>query len=431
MGIAAKLKVLARSADFKRFFVIRLLCQSGDGMFQASLATLFFFSPESQGTPQGIAFALFVMLAPFTFVGPFLGVYIDRWPRRNIIVITDAIRLVLTLAIIAVILTAGFNAWVYVLALVALSLNRFLLAALGASLPRVVSNENLLLANSILPTIGAAATGIGAVVGVLVGLALPAGSTRDAATLGLAVLVFAASVLVAMGFDKDKLGPIADELAASRKASARQILADLGDAVSLVWRVGTPARALLSMAFMRLLYGLIFVASILLARNYFVTAEGTGLNSFAQIIALTAAGFAAAIFVTPLVAGRLGEHAWIRICMGVGIVAQIIVAIKVSVPTMLVTAFLLGVATQGAKIAFDTIIQQDTPDEFRGRAFVLYDMLFNLAFMTSGFVAVLFLPDTGVNQVLFAVMALGYLAILLAYAGPRKPVSQPGESSEI
>ncbi len=419
MSATSELRSLLRNADFKRFFVIRLLCQSGDGMFQAALATLFFFSPEAQGTPGGIAFALFVMLAPFTFVGPFVGVFIDRWPRRNIIVITDSIRLLLTVGIVAVILTSGFSAWVYVLALTALSLNRFLLAALGASLPRVVAPSELLVANSILPTIGAAATGIGAVLGVAIGLLLPAGSTRDAATLGAAIIVFACSIMVALGFDKDRLGPIADELAGARKASVRQVVGDLGGAVRLVFELKTPARALLSMALMRLLYGLIFVASILLARNYFVSADGDGLTSFAQIIGVTAAGFGVAIFATPLVASRIGEHRWIVTCMGVAIVAQIIATIHISVPTILVVAFLLGVATQGAKIAFDTIIQQDTPDDYRGRAFVLYDMLFNTAFMTAGLLGVVFLPDTGLNQPLYAVLAFGYLAIALVYRKPR------------
>lgn len=419
MSASADLKNLLRNADFKRFFVIRLLCQSGDGMFQAALATLFFFSPEAQGTPGGIAFALFVMLAPFTFVGPFVGVFIDRWSRRNIIVVTDSIRLVLTIGIVAVILTSGFNAWVYVLALTALSLNRFLLAALGASLPRVVASSELLVANSILPTIGAAATGIGAVLGVGLGLLLPAGATRDAATLGAAVAVFACSVAVALGFDRDRLGPIADEVAQSRRSSVGQVLGDLGRAVRLLVELRSPARALLAMALMRLLYGLIFVASILLARNYFVSSSGDGLTSFAQIIAVTAAGFGVAIFATPLVAGRFGEHRWIVVCMLVAAAAQVVVVVHVSVPTMLIVAFLLGLATQGAKIAFDTIIQQDTPDDYRGRAFVLYDMLFNIAFMCAGLLGVVFYPETGLNQPLFAVLIVGYLLIAWLYRGSR------------
>ncbi|WP_435298882.1 MFS transporter [Timonella sp. A28] len=415
MGLQAKLQTLLRSSDFKRFFAIRLLCQSGDGMFQAALATLFFFSPASQGTPSAIAFALFVMLAPFTFVGPFVGVFLDRWQRRNIIVVTDSIRLVLTLAIIGVILTWGITPAVYVLALIALSLNRFLLAALGASLPRVVASENLLIANSILPTIGAAATGVGAVVGVLLGLFMPAGDTRDAATLGLASVVFAASIVVALGFDAHRLGPTRSEQERHDDVSAGRIVRDLFTAMRVLIQLKTPARALATMAGMRLLYGMVFVSSILVARNYFSSGDGTGLGSFAQIIGLTAAGFALAIFVTPLVASRIGEAKWIVVCMLVAVVAQAIITVRLVPATMLVTAFLLGVATQGAKIALDTIIQQDTPDEYRGRAFILYDMLFNIAFMTAGGLCALLLPVTGVSHVMYAALGVGYFILSLGY----------------
>ncbi len=44
-------------------------------------------------------------------------------------------------------------------------------------------------------------------------------------------------------------------------------------------------------------------------------------------------------------------------------------------------ATLLGLAAQGTKIAVDTIVQRDTDDEFRGRAFAFYDVLYNAAFV--------------------------------------------------
>jgi len=421
MGITEKLRVLARSGGFKRFFVLRLLCQSGDGMFQAALATLFFFSAESQGSPGAIALALFAMLAPFTFVGPFVGVFVDRWPRRNIVVCTDSTRLALTVIIIAIILTWGITPAVYVLAMLALALNRFLLAALGAALPRVVESEQLLVANSILPTIGAAATGIGALVGVVLGLVLPEGNTRDAATLALAVVVFASSVAVVLGFRRDALGPDAGEAQASAKLSVAGVLRELGVAVSKLRELRSPARALAVMAAMRLLYGMVFVASILVARNYFSGANAAsgnaahGLGSFAQIIAATAVGFALAIVVTPLVAERLGEHRWIQICLVVCAAAMALITVRLVPITMLIAALLLGVGTQGAKIAFDTIIQQDTPDDFRGRAFVLYDLLFNTAFMLAGLLCAIFLPVSGVSTVMFVVIGMCFVVLTAAY----------------
>lgn len=406
MSLRHDLGTLLRLPDFRRFFAIRLLCQSGDGMFQAALATLFFFSPQSKGTPESIALALVVLLSPFTVIGPFVGGFLDRWPRRTTMVVSDAIRVTLTLAIITIILTIGMNPAVYALALAALSLNRFLLAALGASLPRVVERDELLLANAILPTIGAAATGLGAVTGLGVGLLFPEGQLRDAAMLGLAILLFTGSIIVTLGFPRTRLGPEPHDITT---ITVWTTLRELGAALRTVRHLRTPALALGVMAAMRLAYGSIFVASILMSRNLF----GRGLELFGQIIAITAVGFAIAIVLTPIIVRRIGEGRWVMITMLTCAAAHILVVVHLSVLTMLIASFFLGLGTQGAKIAIDTIIQRETPDEYLGRTFTVYDMAFNLAFMGAGGLGALFLPLTGVNTVFFTMLGLVYLALAL------------------
>jgi fatty acid desaturase len=84
----------------------------------------------------------------------------------------------------------------------------------------------------------------------------------------------------------------------------------------------------------------------------------------------------------------------------------------------------LGLAAQGAKIAVDTIVQRDTADAFRGRAFALYDVLFNAAFVGAAALAAVALPDTGWSPAVFALIAAGYLATALAY---RTRATEPAE----
>ena len=83
MHVIAELRRLLSLRDFRRLFAVRLTSQAGDGMFQIGLATLFFFSPESAGTATGVATAFAVLLLPFTVVGPWAGVLLDRWRRRR------------------------------------------------------------------------------------------------------------------------------------------------------------------------------------------------------------------------------------------------------------------------------------------------------------------------------------------------------------
>jgi hypothetical protein len=77
-------------------------------------------------------------------------------------------------------------------------------------------------------------------------------------------------------------------------------------------------------------------------------------------------------------------------------------------------------------------------DDYRGRVFALYDMLFNVPFVVGAVVAAQIIPDSGKSYLLVAVAAGGYLLAAVAYgavsrqellAGP-SPVgpSPPGPS---
>ena len=92
------LRELAGRRGFRRLLAVRLVSQCGDGVFQVGLATLFFFAPERLATASDVAAAFAVLLLPFTVVGPWAGVLLDRWRRRGVLLVGNAVRVVLTLA---------------------------------------------------------------------------------------------------------------------------------------------------------------------------------------------------------------------------------------------------------------------------------------------------------------------------------------------
>ena len=128
MQVVSDLKQLWPLVDFRRLLTVRLVSQCSDGLFQAGLATLFFFSPENATTATGVAAAFAVLLLPFTVVGPWAGVLLDRWRRRQVLLVGNLVRAGLTLVVALVMATAGVGPAVYVLALATLSVNRFLLS---------------------------------------------------------------------------------------------------------------------------------------------------------------------------------------------------------------------------------------------------------------------------------------------------------------
>ena len=82
----------------------------------------------------------------------------------------------------------------------------------------------------------------------------------------------------------------------------------------------------------------------------------------------------------------------------------------------LVATFVLGLTTQGAKIATDTIVQSAVEDGFRGRIFSVYDVLFNVAFVGAAAVAALMLPPDGRSVPLVVTVAFVYGAVAAAMA---------------
>ena len=426
MQVVSDLKQLWPLVDFRRLLTVRLVSQCSDGLFQAGLATLFFFSPENATTATGVAAAFAVLLLPFTVVGPWAGVLLDRWRRRQVLLVGNLVRTGLTLLTALVMATAGVGPAVYVLALVTLSVNRFLLSALSASQPRVVAGPLLLTANSITPTLGTVSSGVGWGIGFLLGLVLPQGTTRDVASLVAAAVLMTTASFVATRLGRDLLGPDARADAAEMRRALSTLARGLVGGARYLVRRGTPARALGVMAVHRFLYGAVFIASLLISRNLLSDPGDAraGLVTFSTVAAVTGVGFALAIVVTPVVSPLIGPHGWIALCLVLAAATQALLAITVAYPAVLAGSLVLGLAAQGAKIAVDTIVQRDTADEFRGRAFALYDVLYNAAFVGAAALAAVALPDTGWSRGVFALITVAYLATALVY---RTRATEPSE----
>lgn len=417
MRVLTDLRSLAVHAGFRKLFAVRLVSQAGDGMFQIGLATLFFFSPQNMATASGVAAAFAVLLLPFTVVGPFAGPLLDRWRRRQVLLLGNALRVVLTLVLATLMATVGVGPPVYVLALVTLGVNRFLLSALSAGLPRVVPREQLLLANTLTPTLGAVSAVAGAVVGFVIGWLVPAGPVKDGIVLAVAAAVLAVAAALALRLGRDELGPEQRPGPAGLWRDVRATVADMVLGARYLLARRTPGLALGVMAAHRFLYGLNFIALLLMSRNLFADPADTsaGLAVFATLTGLSFLGNGLAIVLTPLAHERVRPSVWVTVCLGVAAVSQALLVTSAALGVVVAAAVLMGLGVQGAKIAVDTIVQRDTDDAFRGRAFALYDVLYNAAFVGAAALAAVVLPDTGWSPGVFAVLTGVYVVVALGY----------------
>jgi len=407
MAFFRDLAALLRFSGFRRLFAVRLLSQGSDGIFQVALASTVLFNPERAPTASAIAVTFATILFPFTVVGPFIGVFLDRWRRRRILMASNAIRAILLL-VIALLVARDDVGWVfYVLVLAAFSVNRFLLAGLSAGLPHVVSRELLVTANAVSPTCGTLAY----LCGLAVGGAVHAVSGSDGTVLVFGAGSYVLSALLASRLPN--LGPDLEGIGTAVREALGNAVRGLTDAARHLPPLGRLALGVVGAG--RLPYGVMIVATILLFRNHFELAgAGAGLAGFGVVVGASGAGFAVAALVTPSMTQRFGMRGYLTALGVLAAVMQVFPAALFTRWAIVVSAFGLAVTTQGVKICVDTTLQQVVGDIYRGRIFVFYDVLFNAVFVAATALAAIVLPTNGVSYGVLATASLWYL--LIAYA---------------
>ncbi len=409
---ATDLRAVLREPHFGRLYATRLLGQAADGVFQVALASFVLFSPEKQATAGRTAAGFATLLLPYSVVGPFAGVFIDRWRRQTILVRANLVRAALIVLVAGLVANGVESPAFYVAALAVLSVNRFFLSSLSASLPHVVRPGRLVLANSVSTTSGT----VMAVVGGGIGYAVNS-VAGDAYVVLAAGVLYLGSAWVASRLDVDLLGPDPDDERVSTGDALRAVLGGIAAGARHVWRKRTPAYALLAISAHRFFYGLSTVATLLLYRNYFHDRGffRAGLDGLGQVLAASAIGVLIAAFVTPAAARRIGKDAWIVAVLAGACVVEIAFGFPYTQPAFLAAALLLGLVAQGSKICVDTIVQETVADAYRGRVFAFYDILFNVTFVSAAVVATVLLPNSGKSYAVLTVISVGYGLTALGY----------------
>ena len=404
MTFLRQLTAVLRLGGFRRLFAVRLVSQLADGVFQAALASSILFSPERAPDAASIAAAFSVVLLPFTALGPFVGVALDRWSRRRTIVLSNAVRVVL-LALVAADVAHGDTGPVfYALVLLAFSVDRFLLAGLSAGLPLVTPPGLLVVANSVGPTCGSLTYLLGLGLGGLVrGL-----GGSDAAILLAGAASYGVAALLALGLPF--LGPALGEAGDEVREAVRHVVAGLVDAVRHL--PGLARLGLLVAWAIRVPYAVLIVAIVLLYRRHF-PGDGTGFAGVGVAVGAAGLGFGVAAVLTPVLEPRLGSRRYIAASSLLGAVSLLLPAAVLTPWTVTVTSFATGVATQAVKITVDTTVQRVVPDVYRGRLFTLYDVLFNVALILGVLVAAATLPPDGASVPVLLGAAAWYAGLAL------------------
>lgn len=413
---------LLRVRRYRLLLELRFATQWGDGMFQAALGGAVLFNPERQADPLAVAAGFAVLLMPYSLVGPFVGTLLDRWDRRRVLVIANAVRVGLVAGVAAAVVGGVAGPVLYLGALAVMGFSRFVLAGLSVALPHVVALRHLVEANTLAVTAGAGVSALGAVSAIGLRLLVGSGNGGSAVTTLVAAVGPLLAALLATRFARRSLGPDATVGSSGTGAAVLRGFVDGGRAVAANPSI---AASFAGLAAHRLAFGISTLLTLLLYRYSFtdIGPLRAGLPGIGEVVAVAAAGLLCAAFVTPWLVHRWGRGWTIRVALCVACVMQLTLGLLLSLPVVIVSAFVIGLSGQVVKLCADAAVQGEGPDGLLGRIFALYDVVFNVGYVGAVALAAFAAPSDGRAPWLFGGASALYAVGLVIHNAQLRRVS--------
>ncbi|WP_018349008.1 MFS transporter [Longispora albida] len=398
---------------FRRLLGVRLSSQVSDGIFQAAIGGAVLFNPQQAASPLEMATGFAILLLPYSFIGPFVGVFLDRWSRRNIMVVANLTRALLIIPIAGLVWAGDTkSAAAGLLAFGVIAINRFFLACLSASLPHVVEDERLATANAVANTLGTVAYTSGLATAVAL-IGVVGAKDHGYGVIALTALIGygTSSLLARLYYTKPELGPDdAERPSSTVAAAAADTVRGMVRGAKHLFARRPAFYALLAQGGARGIYGLLTIAMLLFAKTLSHDKQFlAGVFISGMIGALVAAA------ITPAASRKIGGARWLAALLAANAVIVPILAWGFQEAPLLMAVFLLNVGSMGAKIVVDTALQHECADEYRGRVFSVNDTAFNVLYVGGLFVGAYTLPVSGKSTGMVLAVAAGYALLACWY----------------
>jgi hypothetical protein len=384
------LRLFVSSRDFAWLMGAQFLAQAGDGIVQAALAKSIAFGNqegfdlENARSPDELLRIVLYLLVPYTILSPFLGVLIDRWDRRRLLFLANGLRAAVV-AIVALVGTGSVpDVALFLAFLLTVASTRLVLATKGAALP-VTLDEGSLVEGNAVSQLGGAMFQLGGA-----GAALVAAEIVETNLIVLVgAVVYAAGAACALVLKR------AGEVRPRRGLGAEiaHIARSIADGVMEVARTPKAAAAITTYFWLRFLWSFSIVAIGFVARELLADDDLT-------IIILTGGSGAIGAALGFVLARSLRDRVRTTAHLVLSASAVAGVAVVVFGPlgfsaSIAVLTFFLGLGFFLAKISLDTLVQEALGDDFRGRAFSLYDIAYNVAWvLAAGILVLLWEPSS-------------------------------------
>lgn len=386
MGMLKRgLALIFRRRDFGLLMAVQFAAQAGDGIVQTALAKYIVFGGQEGFDVEGarspeelLRIALYVFV-PYSVISPFLGVVIDRWDRRRLLFLANGLRAAIVLVVGLVGVGAVPDAALFVAFMLTLASTRLVLATKSAVLPSTLDGSPLVEANAV--------SQLGGAVFQLGGAAVAFAASKF---IDVRLIVIVGACVYGVGGITALLIERASETRARSTFGAElaRVVRNIRDGLREVARIPKAAAAISTYFWLRLLWSFSIAGIGLIAREL---VAGDDL----QILILTGGAGAVGAGLGFLTAGVLSArakttgHVVLLSSTLAGIAVAVLGGLEMKIAIAVLT-FFLGFGFFLGKISLDTMVQEALGDDFRGRAFSLYDIAYNLAWVIAALVLNIF-----------------------------------------
>jgi MFS family permease len=404
---------------------VQFLTQAGQGVVQGAIGKSIAFGGQEGFDVQNVPSAeyllqvILLLYVPYTLLSPFIGVVIDRFQRRRVVWWSNLITAAVVAMVAIVFLlplgggttegNAGATAALVVGLLAAQAVIRVTLAVKSAAIPDVLSGRDLLQGNALSQAGGALFQIVGIAFALAAGGFLPA----------WLVVIGGAGILAIGGIVASRLQHVeAHPHVTTFAEEARRVIRTIAGGIAEV--AARPAAALGLLGFQMLRYqfwGFGLFVFALYAKNLIEGGSGS------QVPTLLSGGVG-------LIGGVLGlivAQTWkdrvppvrlLLVSMALLGTGTLVFGGLVSVAGFAGMLFVGFFAFFVGKVSADTIVQQAMPDDFRGRAFALFDIAYNLGFIVPALIlSFLWVEnDAGRTRTILIVSGAAFLLLTAAMA---------------
>ncbi|HLM90554.1 MAG TPA: MFS transporter [Thermoplasmata archaeon] len=391
-----------RSRPFFLLWLSQLISQSGDFVFEVALLWLVL---EVTGSVFAVGLVVAVTLLPSVLLGPFLGVFVDRWDRRRMLIVTNVAEGVALAALSGLLLAHTINlTLILVVAFFLGTGSQVVRTASTAVIPQLVEREDLPPANSLMSFSNSfnqiVGLSVGGVVVALLGVTIPI--EYDALSFFLAAVIVGAIAAV-YGRPKD-----------AGSGAPTRFSEEFAEGIRFIREN-------------RFLMELILLGA---AVNFFGNAIGALFAPYTKLVlhggpaiyGFLGAAIAFGAIVGALVIGKIETRKTSgKYLFGGGVATGAMIAalgLTSTIPVAFAVVLLLGVALSVTNIPISVLIQAKVPGRLLGRVLAAFGSLITIAGPAGAFFAGAFAAATSVSTVylvsggvILGVLGLGFVVM--------------------